>query len=369
MIVASASRRERCQAARGNGETSGTLGRKSKRARRRGPDRLRLRLRDRRGLGDARARALPQAQVALGGELRVGVHGDAPRDAELARQVARRRHPLAGPQRPVADRAPELVLDLRAERPGTVAAHREQQLYRLTGLVQCHGSRACFCTSGTYHRPNGSDPARLRPRPRALPDGALRAPPPCARRRRARARGAPHRRRAAVAGAGRRLRRGRARPPPAGRRVDRRGQLAGDARAARPSRRFAPTPRSSPSRTPRSARSRCSTSSTTCASRPRARRGAPRAAARRRARRRRAQPPRLTRAGSRAAERRADVRRRARAGGGRRAVRRRRGGALGRPAAAAAAEPRGGARLPRRQGRRARGCRGRRSDDRGAARL
>ena len=82
----------------------------------------------RRRLGHPRARALAQAQVSLGGELAVGVDDDAAGDAELARQIARRGHARAGLQRAVADRAAELVLDLRAERGGAVARHREQQL-------------------------------------------------------------------------------------------------------------------------------------------------------------------------------------------------------------------------------------------------
>ena len=117
MIVASASRRARSQAARGKVETSGTLGRKSKRgaAGERSGGRGRVAAGGGR-VGDARPRALAQAQVALGGELAVGVDDDAAGDAELAREVAGRRHARAGLQRAVADRAPELVLDLRAER-------------------------------------------------------------------------------------------------------------------------------------------------------------------------------------------------------------------------------------------------------------
>ena len=70
------------------------------------------------GLGDLRARALAQQQVALGGELSVGVHDDAARDAQLARQVARRGHLRAGTEGTVADRYAELVLDLGDERLG-----------------------------------------------------------------------------------------------------------------------------------------------------------------------------------------------------------------------------------------------------------
>ena len=143
----SASRSERSHAARGKAETSGMLGRKSKRgggaaaagaARRAAPSTP---------AGDARPRALAQAQVALGGELGVGIDGDAPRDAELAGQVARRRNLRAGAQGALADGAAELVLDLRAQRRGRLAAHGEQELYGLTGLVQRPKSGSGICTS------------------------------------------------------------------------------------------------------------------------------------------------------------------------------------------------------------------------------
>ena len=148
MIVASASRSERSHAARGNVETSGTLGRKSNRARgagRASPPAATPRQRG--GLGDTRAGALPQAQVALGGKLRVGVHHDPPRNAELARQIARGRHSRTRPQGAIADRPAELILDLCPEGPGAVAAHRQEQLYRLTGLVQGHDCGSSICTS------------------------------------------------------------------------------------------------------------------------------------------------------------------------------------------------------------------------------
>ena len=76
-----------------------------------------------------RARALAQREVALGRELRVGVDDDAPRDAELAGEVAGRRDAGAGAHGAVADRAAQLLLDLRAERPGAaVAGDGEEQL-------------------------------------------------------------------------------------------------------------------------------------------------------------------------------------------------------------------------------------------------
>ena len=109
--------------------------------------RVRLRRARGRGVGHARARALRQVQVALGRELGVGVDDDAPRDAELAGEVARRRHPRAGSQRPVADRAPHAVLDLGAERARAVAGDVEQQLYGLTGLVHGLETGSSACTS------------------------------------------------------------------------------------------------------------------------------------------------------------------------------------------------------------------------------
>ena len=86
-------------------------------------------------VGYARTRALAQAQVALGGELRVGVDDGLPRHAELAGEVAGRRNALRRPQRAVADRTADLLLDLAPERARPVAAQRNQQLDRLTGLV------------------------------------------------------------------------------------------------------------------------------------------------------------------------------------------------------------------------------------------
>jgi hypothetical protein len=93
------------------------------------------------------ARALPEGEVALRGELRVGVDGDAARDAELAGEVAGRGDARAGLEPAVADRGAELILDLPAERPRAVAVDGEEQLERLTGLVQHHDSGSSGCTS------------------------------------------------------------------------------------------------------------------------------------------------------------------------------------------------------------------------------
>jgi len=55
---------------------------------------------------------LAQAQIALGSKLRIGVHHDPPRNSELAREIARGRHPRTGSQRAIANRPAELILDL-----------------------------------------------------------------------------------------------------------------------------------------------------------------------------------------------------------------------------------------------------------------
>ncbi len=120
-IVVTASRRQRAHARRGKAETSGP-GRAEVEARRPLADqRQRRRGGGRRPLGDPRLRALAKDEVTLRGQLRVRVDRDPPRDAELARQVARGRHPRAAVQLAAADRAPQLVLDLRAERALPVA--------------------------------------------------------------------------------------------------------------------------------------------------------------------------------------------------------------------------------------------------------
>jgi hypothetical protein len=93
--------------------------------------------------------ALAQREIALRRELGVGVDGNPPRHAQLAGQVAGGRHARPGSQRALADRPPELVLDLRAQRPGRFAAHRDQQLDRLTGLVYSHRRGSSICTSAT----------------------------------------------------------------------------------------------------------------------------------------------------------------------------------------------------------------------------
>ena len=95
----------------------------------------------------ARARALPEAQVALGGELAVGVDHHAAGDAELAGEVARARNGGPGLHRTRADRLPQPLLDLGAERAFAVPRHREEELERLTGLVQSHETGSSMCTS------------------------------------------------------------------------------------------------------------------------------------------------------------------------------------------------------------------------------
>ena len=99
------------------------------------------------GVRHARACALAQAEVALGRELRVGLDGEPPRDAELAGEVARGRHARAGAQRALADRTPELLFDLRPERMRAVAGDREQKIYGLTGTSKA-SNWAWYCTSG-----------------------------------------------------------------------------------------------------------------------------------------------------------------------------------------------------------------------------
>ena len=97
------------------------LGRKSKRGSGAGATERLPPARERRGLGHPRPGALAQAQVALGGELGVCVDDDPARDAKLAGEIARRRHARAGVQGALADRPPQLTLDLRTERRGGVA--------------------------------------------------------------------------------------------------------------------------------------------------------------------------------------------------------------------------------------------------------
>jgi hypothetical protein len=95
-----------------------------------------------------RAGALAQGEEALGGELGVRVDRDPARHAELTREVAGRRHARPRLERAVADRGSQLVLDLCAQRPRTAAGDREEELERLTGLVQRHDSGSSACTSG-----------------------------------------------------------------------------------------------------------------------------------------------------------------------------------------------------------------------------
>jgi len=98
------------------------------RARRR-PRHHRPRLTRNRGcVRDTWAGALPKAQIALGGQLGIGVNHDSPRNAELARQITCGRHPCTWSQGAISDRPPKLVLDLRSECPGAVPVHGEEQL-------------------------------------------------------------------------------------------------------------------------------------------------------------------------------------------------------------------------------------------------
>ena len=91
------------------------------------------------GAGDVRPRALAQGQVALGGELPVGVDHDRARDAELPREVARRRHARAGLERAVADRARRSWSSICAPSVAEPSRlQREQEIDRLTGLVHRH---------------------------------------------------------------------------------------------------------------------------------------------------------------------------------------------------------------------------------------
>ena len=98
-------------------------------------------------VSDSGAGALPQPQVALGGELGVCIHHDSTGDAELACQIARGRHLRTGPKRGAADRGPKVILNLRPERSGALPAHRQEQFYRLTGLVASHDCGSSICTS------------------------------------------------------------------------------------------------------------------------------------------------------------------------------------------------------------------------------
>jgi hypothetical protein len=77
-------------------------------------------------VGHARPRPLSQRQIALGGELGVGVDGDAARHPELAREVARGGDLRAGVQRAVADRLAQAIFDLGAQRLRRIAADVDQ---------------------------------------------------------------------------------------------------------------------------------------------------------------------------------------------------------------------------------------------------
>ena len=140
---------------------------------------------NRRGVRHTRAGALAQAQISLRTKLGVGVHHDPPRDAELARQVARGRYSRTGSQGAIPDRPAKLVLDLRPEGTGAVATHREKQLDRLTGLIYRHESGSSIWTSESLASAHALDrlaswrttPVRhLDPRAAAGGDAQHRAP-------------------------------------------------------------------------------------------------------------------------------------------------------------------------------------------------
>ncbi len=82
------------------------------------------------GRADAGAGPLPRLEVALGGELPVGVDDDAARHAELAGQDARGRQ--RGPDREAAgaNRAAQLALELLAQSPARRPVQRDEQVGR-----------------------------------------------------------------------------------------------------------------------------------------------------------------------------------------------------------------------------------------------
>ena len=145
-------------------------------------------IRNRRQVRHSRAGPLTKAQIALRCQLGVGVHHDPPRNAELARQITCGRNPCARSQRTVSDRAPKLVLDLCSECPGAIAAHGEEQLYGLTGLVRRHDSGSSICTSENLASGHALDRVirrrttllcHLDPRAAAARDAQHRAAGPC----------------------------------------------------------------------------------------------------------------------------------------------------------------------------------------------
>ena len=82
------------------------------------------------GRADAGPGPLPRLEVALGGELPVGVDDDAAGDAELAGQDARGRQ--RGPDREAAgaNRATQLALELLAQSPARRPVQRDEQVGR-----------------------------------------------------------------------------------------------------------------------------------------------------------------------------------------------------------------------------------------------
>jgi hypothetical protein len=77
--------------------------------------------------GDDGSRALAHVEVALGGELLIGVGHDAPRDAEVRRQPARRRQSGSGGQPAVLDRDPKRFAQ-RMAHPPAAKLDLEQEL-------------------------------------------------------------------------------------------------------------------------------------------------------------------------------------------------------------------------------------------------
>ncbi len=78
--------------------------------------------------GDEGPGSGPRGQVALGQQLGVGVHHQPSRDAEVRGQRAGRGQPRVGGQAPVADRPPQLLLELGPQRPRRAPVEPQQQV-------------------------------------------------------------------------------------------------------------------------------------------------------------------------------------------------------------------------------------------------
>ena len=129
--------------------------------------------------GNARTCALAQIQVPLGAELRVRIHHDAPRDAELAGQIARRRQLRPILERALADGGPELILDLGAQGASSTPGHRKQDLDRLTGLIQ--RPRTLPARGGQWIRREEGDSPSVWARVRVASTASTPAPPASAK--------------------------------------------------------------------------------------------------------------------------------------------------------------------------------------------